>query len=100
MFIPRKLIFVPIVPVQSMMYAHIGVHHGRGSYSFVCTLHYLIIVITQIIERMPKIKSILPMIHGAVGFQLTHFTFDDCTNLNLNILLSESNRKYDSLAMV
>ena len=73
---------------------------AEGSYSFVCTLHYLIIVITQIIECVPKIKSILPMIHGAVGFQLTHFTFDDCKNLNLNILLSESNRKYDSLAMV
>ena len=69
------------------------------SYSFVCTLHHLIIIIVQtlsedielikclsdIICRVCKIKHILSVIHyticGAVCFQFTHFLCDDWENI-------------------
>ena len=63
------------------------------SYLFVCTLHYLIIIIKQTylmalntetacqvnsVEWVSKIKSIPSIIFYAVHFQLTHFPYDDC----------------------
>ena len=66
------------------------------SYSFVCTIHHLIIIIVQIylkalnlwnacqiyfVECVSKIKYVLSVIHyticGAVCFQFTHFSCDD-----------------------
>ena len=66
------------------------------SYSFVCTVHHLIIIIVQtylkalnlwnayqiyFVECVDKIKHILSVIHcilcGAVYFQFTHFPCDD-----------------------
>ena len=70
------------------------------SYSFVCTLHHLIIIIVQtlsedigllkclsdIIYRVCKIKHILSVIHyticGAVCFQFTQFLRDDWENIH------------------
>ena len=50
-----------------------------------------------------KIKTILSIIfysiYGAVCLQLTHFSCDDRENVYF-ILLSSSNRKYESLTIV
>ena len=70
-----------------------------GVYSFVCTLHYLIIIMMQTylkvlnfsnachvpsVECVPKIKWILSIIfhtiYAAVCIQLTHFSYDDWDN--------------------
>ena len=63
------------------------------SYSFVCTLHHLIIIIVQtylisqiyVVEYVSKIKHILSVIHyticRAVCFQFTHFSCDDWENI-------------------
>ena len=70
------------------------------SYSFVCTVHHLIIIIVQInlkalnlwnacqiyfVECVSKIKYVLSVIHyticGAVCFQFTHFSCDDWENI-------------------
>ena len=70
------------------------------SYSFVCTLHHLIIVIVQtlseeielmkclsdiIVEYVSEIEHILSVIHyticGAVCFQFFHFLCDDWENI-------------------
>ena len=71
-----------------------------GLYSFVCTLHHLIIIIVQTLSEdteliMPvrynlssvnKIKHILSVVHyticGAVCFQFTHFLRDDWENIH------------------
>ena len=75
------------------------------SYSFVCTLHHLIIIIVQILSedielkkclsditcRVCKIKHIPSVIHyticGAVYFQFTHFLCDDWENIYLLCLI-------------
>ena len=68
-------------------------------YSFLCTLHYLIIIIMQaylnvlkfqnndqeyILSRVSEITSILLIIfcviYGAVCFHLTHLSYDECKN--------------------
>ena len=87
------------------------------SYSFVYTVHHLIIIIVQLIWRhwIYKIPvwyivsivwvrlSILSVIHytvcGAVFFQFTHFSCDDWEN-TYTVLLSSSNRKYGLLPIV
>ena len=70
------------------------------SYSFVCTAHHLIIIIVQtylkalnlqnacqiyFVECVSKIKNILSVIHyticGAICFQFTPFSCDDCENI-------------------
>ena len=70
------------------------------SYSFVCTVHHLIIIIVQtylkalnllnacqiyFVECVSKIKHIISVIHyticGAVCFQFTHFSCDDWENI-------------------
>ena len=70
------------------------------SYSFVCTVHHLIIIIEQtymktlnlqnacqiyFVECVSKIKHILSVIHyticGAVCFQFSHFPCDDWENI-------------------
>ena len=70
------------------------------SYSFICTVHYLIIIIVQtylkalnlwnacqiyLVECVRKIKHILSVIHyticGVVCFQFTHFSCDDWENI-------------------
>ena len=70
------------------------------SYLFVCTLHYLIIIIMQpylkvfkfknacrehSVECVSKIKSILSVIfhaiYGTLCIQLTHLSYDDCENM-------------------
>ena len=70
------------------------------SYSFVCTVHHLIIIIVQtylktlnlwnscqiyVVECVSKIKDVLSVIHhkicGAVCFQFTHFSCDDWENI-------------------
>ena len=75
------------------------------SYSFVCTVHHLIIIIVQTylkalnlqtasqiysVEGVSKIKHILSVIHyticGAVCFQFTHFSFDDWENIYIYTL--------------
>ena len=69
-------------------------------YSFICTLHHLIIIIVQtylktlnlwnayqihFVECVSKIRHILSVIHytirGAVCFQFTHFPCDDWENI-------------------
>ena len=70
------------------------------SYSFICTLHHLMIIVVKtylktlnlsnacqiyFVERMIKIRHILSVIHytirGAVCFQLTHIPCDDWENI-------------------
>ena len=55
------------------------------------------------LECVFKIKTILSIIfysiYGSVCLQLTHFSCDDRENVYL-ILLSSSNRKYESLTIV
>ena len=86
--------------------------------SFVCRLHHLIIIIMQTYlkalnyynacqvyaaECVSKIKTILSIIfysiYGAMFLQLTQFSCDDRENVFF-ILLSSSNRKYESLTIV
>ena len=54
-------------------------------------------------DCVSKIKTILSIIfysiYGAVCLQLTQFSYDDRENVYF-ILLSSSNRKYDSLTIV
>ena len=88
------------------------------SCSFVCRLHHLIIVIMQTYlkalnywnarqvydaECVSKIKTIISIIfysiYGAVCLQLTEISCDDHENVYF-ILLSSSNRKYESLTIV
>ena len=87
--------FVFIIIAQFMMSANIRMHFGCRSYSFVCTVHYLIIIMVQtylkalflknacqiyFVECVSKIKHILSAIHyticGAVCFQFIHFSCD------------------------
>ena len=86
------------------------------SYSFVCTLRHLIIIIVQtylktlniekclsyFIECGSKIKHVLSVIHytlcGAVCFQVTQFPCDD--RENIYIYISPSNRQYEVLPIV
>ena len=94
------------------------------SYSFVCTVHHLIIVVVQtylktlrlwnacqiyFVECVSKIKRILSVIYyaicGAVCFQFTPFPCDDWKNIYIYIyiyvvLLSSSNRKNELLPIV
>ena len=90
------------------------------SYSLVCTVHHLIIIIVQtylktlnlinscqiyFVECVSKIRHILSVIHytirGAVCFQFTHFPCDDWENIYIYfVLLSSSNRKYELLPIV
>ena len=91
------------------------------SYSFVCTVHHLIIIIVQtylkalnllnacqiyFVECVSKIKHIISVIHyaicGAVFFQFTHFSCDDWENIYIYFvsLSSSSNRKYELLPIV
>ena len=81
------------------MCANIEYIMARWSYSFVCTLKYLIIIIMQTylnvlhfwiirqvhsLECVFKVKSILLIIfhaiHGALCIRFTHFSYDDCEN--------------------
>ena len=76
------------------------------SYSFVCTVHHLIIIIVQtylntlnlynacqiyFVECVSKIKHIVSVIHyticGAVCFQFTHFPCDDWENIYILCLI-------------
>ena len=54
-------------------------------------------------ECVSKIKTILSVIfcslYGAVSLQFTQLSCDDCENVYF-ILLSSSNRKYESLTIV
>ena len=96
----------------------IGYIMACRSCSFVCRLHHLIIIIMQTYlkalnysnacqvyaaECVSKIKKILSIIfysiYGAVCLQLTYFSCDDRENVYF-ILLSSSNRKYESLTIV
>ena len=96
----------------------IGYIVACGSCSFVCWLHHLIIIIMQTYlkalkyknacqvyatEYVSKIMTILSIFFystfGAVCLQLTQFSCDDRENVYF-ILLSSSNRKYESLTIV
>ena len=85
----------------SLWWVHIfGCVLAYRSYSFVCTIHHLIIIIRQtylkafnlwntcqiyFVECVSKIKHILSVIHyticGAVCFQFTHFLCDGGDNI-------------------
>ena len=88
--------FVFIIIVQLMMSANSRIRLGLRSYSFICTLHHLIIIIVQtylktlnlknacqkyFVECVSEVKHILSVIHyticGAVCFQFTYFPCDD-----------------------
>ena len=75
------------------------------SCSFVCRLLHLIIIIMQVYaaECVSKTETIVAIIfhsiYGAVCLQLTQFACHDCENVYF-MLLSLSNRKYESLTIV
>ena len=87
------------ITVQSYVYANDRLSYAWWSYSLVCTLHYLIIIITQkylkvlyfknacqvhSVECVSRIRTglsiIFHAIYGALCIQLTHFFCDDCEN--------------------
>ena len=97
--------FVLIIIVQFMMTAYSRIRCGL-SYSFVCTLHHLIIIIVQtylqtlnlwnvcqiyFCECVSKIEHILLVIHyslfGAVCFQFTQFHRDGGGNILLCLII-------------
>ena len=96
MYIPgnREFIFISIVQLWWWVQI-VGYVLACRSYSFVCTLLHLIIIIVQtlsedielikcLVECVSKIEHILSVIHfticGAVCFQFTHFLRDDWEN--------------------
>ena len=99
----REFVFIGIV--QFMMSANSRIRLVCRSYSFVCTLHHLIIIFVQtlsedidlikcqsgIICRVCKITHILSVIHyticGTVCFQFTHFFRDGWDIICLIIII-------------
>ena len=92
--------FAFIIIVQCMMSANSRIILGSRSYSFVCTLHHIIIIIVQpilktlilwnacqiyFVECVNKIKHIFSVIQytiwGAVCFQFTDFPCDNGENI-------------------
>ena len=98
--------FVLIIIVQFMMSANSRVPYGLQRYSFLCTLHHLIITIVQtylqtlnlwnvyqiyFAECVSRIEHILLVIHysmyGAVCFPFTQFPRDGWENILLCIII-------------